>query len=557
MSFNPFRCQARLAALRRTARRFGRDRRSAIALLFGLMAIPLVGIVGLAIDAALYYQARTAIHSAANSAVVQAIKIAAAGELANDASYQTEGVAAGTHWFTVMLGNTAAALANVTPSVTVTGGATVTASLTATAQVKSVFGTLFGLAHYQVSVAVAASVVTAPYVEVVLLLDNSSSMEIGATDADISTLSTQSACDSSNAFYPTSASLASWSNSSGINYVQYACTWRGGTYDGVTPCPVATPSGLSYSTFTPTPGTSDALAPTDCAGVLAKTYGVYPRPGPPCAFACHWTNTASTSALGGTADLFGMARRNGVTLRFDIMKNAAITTLQQMAADSQSYVNLSVGIYTFEDAITQVYPTGCVAQTYGCEAGSDFTTAEAKVGRPPTYPSVTDTGITPPLAAVSSTNNDTAFTTIMQSLASSYVTSAGAGTSALSPRKVLFLVTDGFEDDPPPANWWSRQAFDYTQCQRFKDMGYTVYVAYTPYYPLMHQAYLNSVSHPNYPAPMIPIVEGSGTDSIAYSLQACSSGTGDYVAATSQSELITALQGFLEKALTEPVVFTR
>ena len=79
-------------------------------------------------------------------------------------------------------------------------------------------------------------------------------------------------------------------------------------------------------------------------------------------------------------------------------------------------------------------------------------------------------------------------------------------------------------------------------------MGYTVFVVYTPYYPVMHVAYLSN---------WIPIVEGSGTKSLAYNLQACSSGTGDYVSATDQATLNSALLTFLKKAQTSVITFTK
>jgi Flp pilus assembly protein TadG len=527
--------------------RLRRDRRSGIAVLFALLLIPMAGTVGLAVDAALYFQARAAIDAAANSAVMQAMKVAAAGELANDANYKTEGIAAGKQWFSVMLGNTAATLTSVTPDVQITGGATLATSLTATAQVASVFGNLFGITKYHLTVAVGASVETAPYVQVVLLLDDLSSMEIGASNSDISTLSSQSPCDPSNAYY-LDASHSAWSNPSATDYNTYNCSWYGTLYDGVTPCPVATPSGLSYSSFTPTPYYTSTLPTQSCKGLLPMTNGAYPMTGPPCAFACHWTNTSSTDSRGGTADLFGMARRNGVTLRFDILKSAAITLLNKMQADNLSFSNLSVGIYTFENSITQIYPANCVAGTSGCEAGNDFTSAQALVGAPPVYPDVTDTGILPPLAALTGNNDDTAFPEDMTSLANTYVTSGGDGTSAINPKKVLFLITDGFQDDPNLSSATARSAFDSSYCTRFKNMGYTIYVAYTPYYPLMHVVYLSK---------LLSIVEGSGSATISYQLKACASSSDDFAAVTSQSELSSAMLTFLQQALTKAAKFTK
>jgi hypothetical protein len=85
-------------------------------------------------------------------------------------------------------------------------------------------------------------------------------------------------------------------------------------------------------------------------------------------------------------------------------------------------------------------------------------------------------------------------------------------------------------------------------CTQFKDMGFTVYVVYTPYYPVMHEWYLvNGVS----------IVEGTGSDSIAYNLQACASSAADYISAGNQTSLNNALQTFLKNALASPAIFTK
>ena len=101
------------------------------------------------------------------------------------------------------------------------------------------------------------------------------------------------------------------------------------------------------------------------------------------------------------------------------------------------------------------------------------------------------------------------------------------------------------EDDP---NTGARAAMPSSACQTFKNMGYTVYVVYTPYYPIMHVWYLTNA---------VSIVEGTGTNSIAYNLQACASASGDYISAADQTSLNNALVTFLKNALSAPASFTR
>jgi hypothetical protein len=85
-------------------------------------------------------------------------------------------------------------------------------------------------------------------------------------------------------------------------------------------------------------------------------------------------------------------------------------------------------------------------------------------------------------------------------------------------------------------------------------MGYTVYVAYTPYYPVMHTYYIYYLMGLN---------EGSGTNSVSYNLQSCSSSTGAsdlstyYIQASDEATLSAALQSFLRTALNSPARFTQ
>ncbi len=532
--------------------RLGRDRRSATATLFSIMAIPLLGMVGLAIDFGIWNQTSAALSLAASSAALNAAKTAGNAYLQNDSSYSAEGASAGRQWFEAELVQStyAETASSLTPTVSIAATSTsVTATVTYSGTVPSIFGRLFSVARYSIGGSAAASVPIAPYLEVVLFLDNSSSMLIGATNADIAKLMSLSPCDASAAFYGSAS--AGWTSQTQVNYGNYACSDAGNSYDGVTSCPVALPSAStagytlaapwnkSYFTInTPASNRYPASTTLDtCQGALAKqSNGTYPLTGPPCAFACHWSTTKNTD--GTYQDLYGMARRFNVTLRFDTVKAAANTALQAMAQDTISSLNnISVGIYTFNTSVTQIYPTGCTKQATGCEAGTNFTSAEALVG-------TGDAGIAPHMAVTTGNNDDTDYPDDMTSL-QTYLTQAGTGVSASAPKKVLILITDGLQDNPVDG---SRQAFSPSYCQLFKNWGYTVYVAFTPYYPLMHTYYLDN---------MIPIVEGAGSTSLSYNLQSCASSSSGYVAASDQTSLNNALLSFLKQSLNGPAIFTQ
>jgi Flp pilus assembly protein TadG len=545
-------------------------RRGAVSVLFATTIIPIIGLCGLAVDYGTWAEINAALYNAVNVAALNAVKTAAAGDLNNDQNYVSEAKTAAAEWFVATAFSVHPSVNGGTLTISITGTTSLTASVTYSGGfIYSTFGKLFGTSTYSFYETATATIDTAPYLEVVLMLDNSSSMDIGSSTADISNLVALSPCDSTDAYTGTTTDVTKWWNQTQIIYGAYACSYDSETYDLASPaCAVPTPTGatatlagytLPFSKFTPQatttgPGVTTASSNQTCTN-LPKQSGnaMYPLAGPPCAFACHWTN--SKNADGTTQDLYGLARRKGITLRLDEVKNAANYTLQQMSTDNvASFNNLSVGVYTFNSTVKQIYPTNCTAQTYGCEAGSDFTTAQSLVGSPPVLPSVADTGIVPELSQSTGTNDDTAFPEDMNKLASTYLTAAGDGLTATTPLKVLIIVTDGFQDDANLVGTASeRKAFDPSYCQQFKSMGYQVYVVYTPYYPLMHTYYLQN---------MVPIVEGTGSNSLVTNLTACSSQAQNpsgtyYISAQNQSQLEAALSSFLKQALNSPARYTQ
>jgi hypothetical protein len=262
--------------------------------------------------------------------------------------------------------------------------------------------------------------------------------------------------------------------------------------------------------------------------------------GAPCAFACHF----DSSVPAGTGnDYFGLARStigqtNQVTLRFDQVKAAVNTLITSMSQDNNTTLNnLNVGVFTFDSALTQVYPPSG-------QAGNNWTAAIAAVGTAPTSPNQPDTGIQP-----YGGNNvaDTNFPDTMTAL-SNLLTAAGDGTTSATPKKVLFLVTDGVEDYTDSNGNRYEQAIDYSYCTTFKNMGYSIYVVYTPYYPLMNDYYLNH---------LYTIVEGTGPGTVSYNLQQCASSADTYIAATDGTAIQAALQTFLARALVSAAKFTQ
>jgi Flp pilus assembly protein TadG len=242
-----------------------------------------------------------------------------------------------------------------------------------------------------------------------------------------------------------------------------------------------------------------------------------------CAFACHETNPAADN-LGnpGGEDNYALARNLGVTLRIDLLAQAAanlMTTAQTTEnANNNTY---KVAIYTFDYGFNTVFAPSGLPSTNLTSAAS----AAAGI----TVKTVYDN------SCLTSTNcnqdTDTNFSSAMQSL-NTIMPAPGAGTSNAgdTPQEVVFVVTDGVEDkvvsspsacSQPTVSMGSgqyrcQQPVDTTWCSTVKNRGIRIAVLYTEYLPLPTNSWYNSYVAPfNTPGP--------ATGQIATNLQACAS----------------------------------
>ena len=557
--------------------RFKASRRAAVAVLFATAVIPLIATVGLAVDYVMWNQINSSLKVAADTAALNAARIAGNAEVAGESQTQSlsEGTLAGQRWF-----NAVASFQNatVTPTVSVTGTTTITATVTYSGTDPSLFGRiLYKLASYPISGQSVATVTVAPFLDVEVLMDDSSSMQQGASATDIENMDYWSACSGIIAWGNTSNDTANpLDTTNGQNGTQlasqttytyhplYTLGSYNQNYSGAVPYPIpinapnagtGPDSGYGITSF-PTFQSATSNGGPICKGFTFSQSQASPntpiRAGEPCAFACH-TDTSGAPA-GTGADLYGLARQtigtqHPVQLRFDIVKLATNDILQAMKSDDLAINNLSVGIFTFNDALQEIYPVPASTCPHGApvgEACDNWATAIADVGLPPTTKGGADTGIQAEILVGNNAHSDTDFVSIMTDLQQNYLkTNSGDGTTAANARKVLFLITDGIDEKPSVGN---HSAFDYTQCTTFKNMGYTIYVAYTPYTPYPDKWYESQVQSIN---------EGTGAGTIAYNLQQCATDpTNGFIVASDQTTLNNALNTFLKSALNAPARFT-
>ena len=173
-------------------RRFRRDRSGNVAIVFALLAVPMLGAVGCAIDYSRANQIRSKLQSAADAASVGSIAKAspgfiAAGAMTSDGPVPA-GVADATKIFTGYVANQGGfTLGSVTPAVSKSGGA-LTSTVQFSATVSTMFLSLIGSRTVTVTGTSTSTANMPLYIDFYLLLDNSPSMGVAATPSDVTTM---------------------------------------------------------------------------------------------------------------------------------------------------------------------------------------------------------------------------------------------------------------------------------------------------------------------------------------------------------------------------------
>jgi Flp pilus assembly protein TadG len=228
-----------------------------------------------------------------------------------------------------------------------------------------------------------------------------------------------------------------------------------------------------------------------------------------CAFACHESDTAPN-------DYYGLARSLGVTLRMDLVRQATqnlMTTAKSTGtANNAKY---RAAIYTFNygfDTITSLT--------------SNLTSAQSQAANIDIYE-----------VPYQNWNNDaiTNYTNAMSQI-NSIMPNPGGGTNQNGdkPQEVLFIVTDGVEDQMS-GTARVQALMDPSYCTTIKNRGIRIAVLYTTYLPLPTNDWYNQ-----YIAPFQP--------NIGPNLQSCAS-PGLYYAVTTDQDISAALINLFNTAV--------
>ncbi|MCK1711794.1 MULTISPECIES: pilus assembly protein TadG-related protein [unclassified Bradyrhizobium] len=174
--------------LRRAVLRFARDRKANVAIIFALMLVPIIFLLGMALDYTLALRQREQLNAAADAAAIAAVRPAMLTQTDSAVIKATaEAVFAAK-------ANLPGLAATPTPTVTVTdSGLSRTITVSYVAQSVNNFPAVLRKPTWQIDGSATAKASSAPNMNFYLLMDDSPSMGIGATADDIKNLITYTA----------------------------------------------------------------------------------------------------------------------------------------------------------------------------------------------------------------------------------------------------------------------------------------------------------------------------------------------------------------------------
>ncbi len=372
-----------IRVLRRRITEFGRQTRGNVALIFAISAIPVVTSVGAAVDFANISRDKAMLAAAADVAALASVT--SSGTIPTTTAARQTGL---NTFSGNVSGRTTFQLTSVDVSVQ-DSGLSRSSVVTYSATVKTAFGGLFGMDTVTLSGSSSATSTNPTYIDFHILLDNTPSMGVGATPADVATM-------------------------------------------------VA--------------NTSDK-----------------------CGFACHIT--------GSTNDYYALAKRLGVTMRIDVVRQATQQLMDTAAATARMASQFRMAIYTFGASCATPGFTSVTSLT------SSLTTAKSQAGAIDlmTIPS-------------QGYNNDqcTDFDGTLSALNLTIAT-PGDGSASGAPQKVLLFVSDGVADAyypstclKPTTGGRCQEPINIATCTAIKNRGIRIAVLYTTYLPLTTNSWYNT-----------------------------------------------------------------
>jgi Flp pilus assembly protein TadG len=307
--------------LRVSMRRFSRDRRGNVAIIFALSMIPCVFLVGMALDFTSATQKRVQLNAAADAAALAAVTPSMMTQSTTNA--QT----AATNAFNAVASNMTG-VTSVTPTINVTtSGLTRTVTVSYTANSTNAFPNVLKLltgatqTNWAISGSSTSTATTSPNIDFYLLLDNSPSMNIAATTSGINTM------------------VANTSAQGGCAFA----------------CHESHPSSDNLGN----PGGEDNYALAHNLGVTTRIENM----------------AAATSALTSTATTVGSANHATYRMAVYTFNYSGTSTVQTLTSNLTTVASAASGIDVLE-----VYNNNCLTQT-NCnnDTDTDFDSAMSSI----------------------------------------------------------------------------------------------------------------------------------------------------------------------------------
>lgn len=245
-----------------------------------------------------------------------------------------------------------------------------------------------------------------------------------------------------------------------------------------------------------TPSMGVGATPDDVAKMVANTPDK-------CAFACH-------DLSAGGNDYYALAKSLGVTTRIDVVRSATQQLMDTATATQTVPSQYRMAIYTFG---TSAASAGASKLFSLSSSLSSAKSAAANIDL-----------MTVPYQNYNNdqaTDFDGALTTM-----NSEITAPGDGTSASSPQKYLFFVSDGVADayypstcTQPTTGGRCQEPLTVANCTKLKNRGIKIAVLYTTYLALPTNAWYMTWIDPFNKGPYGP----SPNSKIAQNMEACAS----------------------------------
>ncbi|MDQ0420813.1 hypothetical protein J2045_001837 [Peteryoungia aggregata LMG 23059] len=200
--------------------------------------------------------------------------------------------------------------------------------------------------------------------------------------------------------------------------------------------------------------------------------------GDKCAFACHIVK----DGVEDKNSYYYLAKKLGVTIRIDVVAQATAALMDTAKSARKSPNQYRMAVYTFGEKAEDTKLLEVASLTDDLD---HVRTKAAKIG----LMSIPWQGY--------DNDQQTDFDRALKNIGALMGT-AGTGSSAANPEKILFFVSDGVGDAYKPSTCTKKttggrcqEPIDTTQCQALKNKGYRIAVLYTTYLPLPTNGWYN------------------------------------------------------------------